>query len=191
MKNHRFGQAEIWTENAIRKMRQNLNSSQQKLIFEISLYTGERLGAIVQLNVADVYAPQGEPLPKITFSASTRKASKHGSAQTRQVKIHADLHEALLRYYPPSTGYLFPSESKSGHITYDSVYQYWAKIFKNHNLAGYSTHSSRRWVINQLRKNGVKLLTIAETMGMDIQTVRHYCDNDPEACENAIATLKV
>lgn len=192
MKNNRRGQSKIWSTNAIKKMRANLKSPMQRLIFEISLYTGERIGAIVCLKVRDVFDCDGRPLDFITFSGSTRKSSKHGIAKTRQVLIHPDLKEFLQMYSPnPDLYYLFPTESHNNHISTQAVDKYWRKIFQDNGLMGYSTHSSRRWVINQLRKNGVALLTIAETMGMTISTVRHYCDLDPEDCSRAIATLTV
>ena len=172
-------------------MRSKLNSPAQKLIFEISLYTGERIGAIVQLKVSDVYGSDRTPQKFITFRAVTRKGSKHGRAKTRQVVIHDHLREILQNYNHPTFGYLFPSNSVTGYITRRAVDTYWRKILENAGLNGFSTHSSRRWVINQLRKNGVEVMTIAETMGMNINTVRHYCDNDPEACTQAIKTLSV
>lgn len=193
MKNNRRGQAKIWTRQAIKKMRASLKSPAQRIIFEISLYTGERMGAIVALKVRDVFDCNGRPLEFITFSGGTRKSSKHGMAKTRQVAIHPDLKEFLLIYSPdPDLYYLFPSSrSQSNHITRRAVDDYWRKIFIAEGLQGYSTHSSRRWIINQLRKNSVALLTIAETMGMNVNTVRHYCDLDPEDCHRAIATLSV
>ncbi|HEY9767373.1 MAG TPA: hypothetical protein V6C71_02555 [Coleofasciculaceae cyanobacterium] len=39
-----------------------LNTLQQRLIFEILLWTGERMGAIVQLKVGDVYDKNGKVL---------------------------------------------------------------------------------------------------------------------------------
>lgn len=193
MKNNRKGKAKVWSKTAIKKMRQHLKSPAQRLIFEISLYTGERVGAIVSLKISHVYNLQGKPLSHITFAGSSRKSSKHGAASTRSVLIHPELREALNHYpLPKDSIYLFPSSwSNQHHISTRAVDDYWRKIFAECGLEGYSTHSSRRWVINQLRKNGVALLTIAETMGMNIQTVKHYCDVDPEDCCRAIATLSV
>ena len=56
----------------IKKLRSRLTSPQQKLIFEISLCTGERMGTIVQLKVFDVYDHQGKVLNTITFGKTTR-----------------------------------------------------------------------------------------------------------------------
>jgi integrase/recombinase XerD len=189
MKNSRKGQAAIWDSNVIRKMRSRLKIPQQRLIFEISLYTGERIGAICQLRVSDIYALDGRVLDTITFAGITRKGSKHGSAATRQVPIHPDLLHHLERYQHKSNGYLFPSRGKSGHITSRAVDKYWRSILTEYGFSGYSTHSSRRWVINSLRKAGISIVTIGETMGMAVSTVRHYLDKDPADVSRAIATL--
>jgi integrase/recombinase XerD len=226
MKNGRKGQAAIWDSNVIRKMRSRLKSPQQRLIFEISLFTGERVGAICQLKISDIYAKNGSVLDTITFAGRTRKGSKHGSANTRQVPIHPDLLHHLERYQPvgfsvtkglpacsfpgqllgknllsqnvtaPKTrrtpdngGYLFPSNSTKGHITSRAVDKYWRKILLDQGFTGFSTHSSRRWVINSLKKAGISIVTIGETMGMNIATVRHYLDSDPAEVSRAIATL--
>jgi integrase/recombinase XerD len=190
-KNNRRGQAAIWTPQVIKQMRHHLKSPQQRLIFEISLYTGERMGAITQLKVRDVFDQNGKLLGTITFAGSCRKSTKHGVAATRQVAVHPDLAYHLEKYGAPNNGYLFPTKSSSGHISYDAVDRYWRKIFNDLGISGYSTHSSRRWVINSMRKAGVAIVTIAEAMGMNINTVRHYLDHDPADCARAIATLTV
>lgn len=192
MKNNGKGQAAIWTPQIIRKMRSRLISPVQRLIFEISLFTGERMGAIVQLKKSDVYDRQDKVLEFITFASSTRKSTKHGLAATRQVAVHPDLKFYLEAYTAAAAfGYLFPSNSNSGHISLRAVDKYWRAIFNELGLTGFSTHSSRRWVINSLRGSGIEIVTIAEAMGMNIQTVRHYLDNDPIECRRAIATLSV
>lgn len=191
MKNCRSGKAECWTPNVIRKMRSRLFAPHQRLIFEISLFTGERMSAITQLMVSDVYDKSGKVLETLTFSRKSRKGTKHGMAATRQVAIHPDLKLFLSQYTPPKEGYLFPSSGKEGHITYSGVEKYWRSIFDHYGLIGFSTHSSRRWVINELRKSGIAVVTIAETMGVNIATVRLYLDNNPIECKKAIATLTV
>jgi integrase/recombinase XerD len=193
MKNNRKGKANCWTKNVIKKLRLRLaDNPQQRLIFEISLFTGERMGAIVQLEVSDVYDKNGKVLETITFGSATRKASKHGRAQTRQIFIHDDLKEHLKIYTPPQAGYLFPSlRSACGHITTRAVDKLWRSILAEYGYQGYSTHSSRRWVINSLRQAGIEIVNIAEAMGINIATVRRYLDDDPVACRSAISTLSV
>lgn len=149
------------------------------------------MGAITQLRVSDLYAENGRVLDTITFDANSRKSTKHGLAATRQVAIHPELRYHLERYSPPATGFLFPTNSKSGHIERRAVDKYWRKILTDLGVSGFSTHSSRRWVINSLRKAGIEIVTIGEAMGMNINTVRHYLDQDPKEAARAIATLSV
>lgn len=189
---NRTGKAAIWTKPVIRLMRSRLKSPRQRLIFEISLFTGERIGAIVQLKVSDVFDSAGKVRDSITFAGTTRKSSKHGRANTRQIFIHHVLRHALEQYSVPASCYLFPSDrSSAGYITARSVDDYWRKILSEYGYSGFSTHSSRRWVINQLRTSGIGIVTIAETMAIDIATVRKYLDEDPIACKRAIATLSI
>jgi integrase/recombinase XerD len=135
------------------------------------------------------YDVKGKVLECITFARGTRKASKHGLAATRQIFIHNDLRLHLEQYDTPLEGYLFPSDSTCGHITHRAVDDYWRKILSKHGIKGFSTHSSRRWVINELRKQGTEISIIAETMAISIATVRAYLDQDPASCKRAIATL--
>lgn len=191
-KNNRQGKAAIWTKPVIKKMRRELKLAHQRLIFEISLYTGERMGAIVQLQVSDVYDSHGKVLEMITFGSKTRKSSKHGVASTRQIYMHPELKVHLENYEPPSQGYLFPASFDTAkHLTTRAVDDCWRKILNGAGYYGYSTHSSRRWLINQLRSNGIEIVTIAETMAINVATVRKYLDEDPAACKRAIATLTV
>ena len=192
-KNNRFGKAKIWSKPIIKLLRSNLNTSAQRLIFEVSLFTGERMGAIVQLKKSDVYDLKGKVRETITFESNSRKSSRHGLAVTRQIYLHPCLKVHLENYIcSTDSDYLFPSPRDANrHITARAVDDYWRKVLTTHGYYGYSTHSSRRWVINQLRKTGIEIVTIAEAMAIDIATVRKYLDEDPVACKNAIATLTV
>ncbi|MEO1673508.1 MAG: site-specific integrase [Cyanobacteria bacterium J06631_2] len=190
-KNNRHGQAACWTESVIKKLRSLLASPKQRLIFEISLWTGERMGAITQLRVEDVYDDKGRVRKYLTYRGETRKSNRWGAAKDRIVLIHDDLRVFLEQYDRPSFGFLFPGSGKNGHITRRGVDGYWRRRLKDMGFQGFSTHSSRRWVINKLARQNVQVRVIAETMGITVATVYHYLDRDPEACESAIANLKI
>lgn len=123
-----------------------LNTLQQRLIFEILLWTSERMGAIVQLKVSDFSDKNGKVLEVITFGSSTRQSSKHGLAATRQIYIHPELRDHLTGYSHSCDGFSFPSNRTTKHITARAVDDYWRKILTEYGYRGYSTHSSRRWV---------------------------------------------
>ncbi len=190
-KNNRQGKAKIWDDRAIKKMRQHLPNNWHRLIFEIGLHTGERIGAIVQLKVSDVYDAEGNVLETITFAGSTRKASVHGQAATRQIFIHDELKYYLENYNSPSQGYLFPSGSESGHITRRAVDKYWRGIFKICGLVGYSTHSSRHYIINKLDDARIGITTIADALCIDPATVRNYLRYKGGRAQKAIASIKI
>lgn len=198
MKNNRCGKAAIFKNRDIEKIRKAF-SGHHRCIFEIALYTGERMGAIVQLKVSDVYADpvNGVLHNVITFAASTRKKSPDGIAHTRQVPIHPDLRDFLVVYKPPQEEYLFPSNSNthgaSTHISRQSVDKYWRSAFVKLNLdrRGFSTHSTRRWLITQLARNGVDIKTIQQITGhKSVNVLMGYIEADPKRIENALGTIR-
>jgi integrase/recombinase XerD len=191
-KNNRLGKASIWDEAAIKKMRSLLPKNHHRAIFEVGLYTGERIGAIVQLRYSDVYDARGAVLETITYAGATRKSSRHGQAQTRQIFIHRDLKLFLEHYDHPLQGYLFPSPTKCDrHISARAVDKLWRKIFAETGLSGYSTHSSRHWLINRLRSNGIDTSTIADALAIDVGTVRNYLRYDANRTMNAINSITI
>lgn len=189
---NRKGQAAIWTKPVIDLMRRELNTPQQRLIFEVSLWTGERMGAITRLKVEDCYDSRGRVRDFITFGGNTRKASKHGLAATRQIAIHDVLKVALRNYSPPASGYLFPSpRAKCGHITARAVDSYWRRILYSHGYYGFSTHSSRRWIINRMFGLGIRIKVIAKALAITTATVERYLDMDTVDADRAIASVSV
>ena len=189
---NRKGKAAIWTKPVISLMRRELKTPQHRLIFEVSLWTGERMGAITQLRVEDCYDERGRVRDRITFGGGTRKSSKHGAADTRQIVMHDILRAALRNYQPPQSGYLFPSElAVSGHITARAVDDYWRRILEGHGYYGFSTHSSRRWIINKLFALGVRIKIIAKALAITTNTVERYLDSNLIDADKAIASLSV
>ena len=202
MKKNRNGKAAIFSADDIKKIRRAFNIPHHRCIFEIALFTGERMGAIVQLTVDDVYRDPVNSIPHdlINFAARTRKARPGGARQTRQVPIHPDLKSFLESYKPETQGYLFPGRgdkanlSMAHHITYDSVYQYWQQKFSDLGLdhRGFSTHSSRRWLITNLVRNGTDLKTVQTITGhKNVDVLLGYVGVDSQVCRNALAAVTV
>ena len=203
MKRNRCGKAAIFTNRDIEKIRKAFTIPYHRCIFEIALYTGERMGAICQLNVADVYADPvlRTPYNLITFAASTRKKRPDGSTETRQVPLHPDLKDFLKAYIPPLKGYLFPSNCNknktdiafSKHITRRAIDKYWRGQFIKLNLdrKGFSTHSCRRWLITQLAHNGIDVKTIQQITGhKSINVLLEYIEADEKRISNALGTIR-
>ena len=86
MKNKGYGKAAIFNSRDVEKIRKAFTVPHHRCIFEIALYTGERMGAIVQLKVSDVYASPIKRTvhPVITFASNTRKKRPDGSANSYQ-----------------------------------------------------------------------------------------------------------
>ena len=202
MKKNRNGKAAIFSTDDIKKIRRAFNIPHHRCIFEIALFTGERMGAITQLLVSDVYSDARNSIPHdlITFQGRTRKARPDGTRETRQVPVHPDLKSFLHSYKPALEGFLFPGRvtkanlSTSQHITYDSVYQYWANKFSDLGIdhRGYSTHSSRRWLITELVHNGTDLKTVQTITGhKNVNVLLGYVGADSQVCRNALAAVTV
>ncbi|MDJ0737669.1 MAG: hypothetical protein QNJ47_27040 [Nostocaceae cyanobacterium] len=77
MKVNRNGQTAILTDADYAKIRRQFRSDKYRLLFDLAWYTGERWGALIQLEVEDVYQSNGEPREEITFKARTRKAAQN------------------------------------------------------------------------------------------------------------------
>lgn len=193
MKKNRSGKASIFNSIDIKKLRKAFSVPHHRAILEIALHTGERMGAIVQLKIDDVYLTPKKVHPEITFRAITRKARPDGARETRQITIHPDLREFLINYdLPKNSSWLFPGRTEDKHITYDSVYQYWCNKFLETGLdkRGFSTHSSRRWFITSLVRNGTDPKTIQTITGhKSMNVLMGYAESDPITIKNAIANI--
>ena len=195
-KNNRSGQAALLSESDISKIRRELVNKEHRLFWDVARYTGERWGAICQLQVFDVYSDpyKSKPHLDITFRAATRKAAPDGSRQTRQVPVHPSLKEILEAYKSPlDTIWLFPSKSRPGqHISFQAADDFFRKALEKAGLnhKGLSTHSTRRTFITNLYRKGVDLVTLQKITGhRDIKVLRQYIEVSPERVRAAISQL--
>lgn len=185
MKNKGHGKAEILENIEFEKIYNSFTSNHYKLIWQILRYTGERISAVLQLKVSDVYLNPVNSVPhqEITFRASTRKASPDGSRKTRQVAVCRALAFELDSYYPPSHGYLFPSGRTGVHPiarqTYDEAFRK-ALVKCGLNRRGFSLHSPRRTLITKLSQAGYPLPVIKKLTGhKSIQVLQEYVEVSP------------
>lgn len=194
MKNNRFGQSAIITTDDYIKLRKHQKNKKHKLILDIAWFTGERWGAIVQLQKSDCYLENGIVKPVITFRASTRKASTDGTRTTRQVPVHYSLKEHLSAY-PASviSEWMFPRmHHPSQHICLRTADYFFRDAVERAGLGnrGISTHSTRRSMITRLYNNGVDLMTIKKVTGhKDIKTLMRYIEHNDERTIGAIQSL--
>jgi integrase/recombinase XerD len=194
-KNNRFGQAKVLTDSELSRIRKQLKSPRDRLLFDILKYTGERIGAVVQLKQWDIFSPKGQLLDDITFRPETRKAS-NGKRETRQVTVHPALAESLAAY-PLHKGnpWLFPSCVKKpdeAHITVQGFDYLLRVAIDKAGLAGkgISSHSFRRTVITKLDEQGVSPRVIQAVTGhRSLASVQRYIDASPERIRAAVNLL--
>jgi integrase/recombinase XerD len=194
-KNNRSGQSKILTDSEFSRIRKQLKSDKDRLLFDLLRYTGERLGAVIQLKQWDCYTVKGEVLEEITFRRSTRKATATGKRFVRQIAIHASLHETLDAYPRyPGNPWLFPSGVKAndGHITIQGADYVLRTAVDRAGLGGkgISSHSFRRTLITRLDEAGVSIKTIQAVTGhRSLASVQRYVDVSDERIRQAISLL--
>jgi integrase/recombinase XerD len=187
MKIDRHGKATPLKFDEYRKLREGFLENAHRLILDIGYYTGERWGAILRLHVEDVYA---DPLirkihPDITFRKETRKDNT-----TRQCPIASALAIRLQIYQPPTTGYLFTSPYKAdNHLSDRAADAAFRRAIDRvgFNGLGYSTHSTRRGLINRLHDAGTSIKVIQSITGhKSLSVLSGYIDVSDAQRRNAI-----
>ena len=165
MKIDGHGKAEPINEIVYKKIRRCFKQSDHQLIFDLAYYTGERWGAILRLQVQDIYRDltRRQLHECVTYRANTRK-----DGETRQVPIHPQLRLHLKAYEPPQFGYLFPSpEIPSQPLGFRAADRALRRALERGGLdkLGYSTHSTRRGFITQLHDKGMSVKVIQSVIG--------------------------
>lgn len=193
MKNSRSGQAATLTDTEYSRLRRNIRTAKYKILLDLAWYTGERWGALVQLQVNDVYNADGSPRTIITFRAGTRKKRPDGSADTRQIPTHPNLFEALQSYkFDKTSIWLFPNRDNSDHVGWRNCYEILMRAVDRSGLAskGISTHSTRRSFITKLHKQGTATATIKKITGhRDYKALDRYIDISADEVKGAIFAL--
>ena len=194
MKINRHGQSKVLTPREYSKIRKQLRTEWQKLLFEILWYTGERVGAVVQLEWRYVYEKPSKPRDVILFTARTRKASAGKSASTRVVPVHENLMTSLSAYSLPwsDTKWMFPGRDSEVHVWRQTVDAALRTACDRAGLGGQgiSTHSFRRTLITRLSDKGVSARTIQQVTGhASLNSVQNYIDCDERKIKEAIDLL--
>lgn len=193
MKNNRHGKAAVLKPQEYVKIRKAIKSEKYKLLLDIAWYTGERWGAILQLEISDIYDESGKVRDFITFKAETRKASPNGTRKTRQVPTHDTL-SAVLTNYKVSTQSKFLFPNRTGNKPMDLRYadKILRKAVETVGLSskGISTHSSRRSFITQLWEKGADLKTIKNITGhKSFEVLEGYIQDNPQRTRAVINLL--
>ncbi|NEP59290.1 MAG: phage integrase family protein [Symploca sp. SIO2G7] len=156
------------------------------MMLTIALCTGERWGAIRQLEVTDCYDKLGKPREGILFRKSTRK----GKEDSNVCPVNNTLREALANYEPVGQ-YMFPG-LKEAPISREAVSAFFKRALIKLGIhhKGYAPHGTRRYVVTKLYNNGVPVPTIQKITGhRNLENVRYYLRPSDELIRDALALL--
>jgi integrase/recombinase XerD len=189
-KQNRSGKASVFTDSEYRRFREQVRNRTHRLIFDTAWWTGERMGAIVQLTVENVYAcaERQEPREYIVYPANTRKDKK-----TREVMVHPTLEMELRVFCPPLDGFLFrrmrnPEQNLNMADIDALMRQYLKKLCWEER--GFSTHSFRRSFATRLHANGTDAVLIQQLMGhASLANTMRYVETDPKRVNQALLSL--
>ena len=191
-KNNRKGKAAVISDSEFVKIKRQVRTDKYKLLMDLAWYTGERWGALVQLKTEDVYDHNGLPRDILIFPAMVRKHRPDGTADTVEIPVHESLKESLKGFEPDSSGWLFPSRCGTKPITWRNAYDILQRATEKAGMTtkGISTHSTRRSLVNRLRKNSVDKDVIRKITGhRDNKGLDPYIDVELDEVKSAIATL--
>ena len=191
---NRNGRASILTGSDFSKLSKQLNSDRDRLLFNILRYTGERIGAVIQLEWRDCYERPGQSRTIILFKSKTRKSAPGSRGEPREVPVHEELRQSLRLYQLDwqNTRWLFPSPDPEKHITRQAVDKLLRRAVEKAGLGhkGISTHSFRRTLITDLAHKGVDVRTIQAVTGhKDLSSVQRYIEADEQTIRRAIELL--
>jgi len=189
MKVDRHGKAKILSQAEIQLLfSQGFQTSRDRALFGICLFTACRLREACTLYTIDAYEPTGKVRPVLII----RKANTKGKLATRTIPIIDDL-RTLLANYHPSTGqpYLFPGRF-NGYLDPDSADKALRKAMKRVGLIGVSSHSFRRTALTQMSNNGTPLRVIQEVSGhRNLEQLQTYIEVRDEQVLGAVTGLSM
>jgi integrase/recombinase XerD len=193
MKIERHGQAKILAQQEIELLfSKGLQTSRDRTLFGVCLYTACRIAEACSLEVIDIYTARGTVRPTINF----RKGNTKGQLQTRTIPIIEDL-RSLLTSWRSHAGqtYLFPGRHPNHHWKHlhtNSADRILREAFERTGIEGASTHSFRRTALTQMSNAGIPLRIIQEISGhSNLEQLQRYLEVKPDQVKGAIASLSM
>jgi len=146
-----------------------------RAIAQVCYFTAGRIGEVVALRAEHITNN------RITFPGANTK-----TGETRSVVISDPLREVLDRV-KPSTGYLFPSGSKAGHITARAVEKWVKDAAELLGYSGVSLHSFRRSRLTHLHEKGWGLHELSKVSGhQSLAQLQKYLGVDQAAVDEKL-----
>jgi integrase/recombinase XerD len=189
MKVDRHGKAKILSQTEIQLLfSQGFQTSRDRALFGICLFTACRIREACTLRTADAYDAQGRVLPKLII----RKGNTKGKLATRTIPIIDDLRILLTNYHPGwKEVYLFPGRFGS-HLDPDSADKILRKAIKRVGFIGVSSHSFRRTALTMMSDNGTPLRVIQEVSGhRNLEQLQAYIEVRDEQVLGAVTGLSM
>ena len=183
------GQAKILSPKEIEAVSKLLESSRDKTIFALGIYTGLRISEIISLKQDQVFTANG-----VKYTLVVHRLKKKNTVYS-EIPIVPKLRQLLLEYRKEleySSKWLFPSsESAAGHLTRVCAHNVLAGVFKTLKLEGAKTHSMRRTMLTTLSRAGVPLRTVQDISGhSNLAQLQAYLEVHPEDKHKALGLLK-
>jgi integrase/recombinase XerD len=189
MKVDRHGKAKILSQAEIQLLfNQGFQTSRDRALFGICLFTACRIREACTLRTADAYDAQERVLPKLII----RKGNTKGKLATRTIPIIDDLRILLTNYHPGGKEiYLFPGRFGS-HLDPDSADKILRKAIKRVGFIGVSSHSFRRTALTMMSDNGTPLRVIQEVSGhRNLEQLQAYIEVRDEQVLGAVTGLSM
>lgn len=178
-KSNRSGQAAVLTPVMLQQLWDELDQP-YRLATQICYFTAARCGEVVSLERSDLH-PE-----RIIYQARKTKTKT-----TREAPVTPQLAEALNAVTLPTQGFIFPSGSRTGHITVRAVDKHLRRAAELIGVGGVSTHSFRRSQATHLHQAGVPLRAIQRITGhATLAALERYLDvGSAEAYQSQVAVM--
>jgi integrase/recombinase XerD len=182
------GQAKVLSSEDIQAIFKLLDSTRDKLIFALGVYTGMRISEIMSLRQDQVFTENG-----VKYQISVCRLKKKNTVYS-DIPINPKLRQSLQNYRNEvkESPWLFPSdESESGHLSRKRAHAILAHAFRTLKLDGAKTHSMRRTLLTTLSRAGVPLRTVQEISGhSNLSELQAYLEVDPEDKHRALSLVR-
>jgi integrase/recombinase XerD len=183
------GQAKILTFKEIDAVFKILETSRDRALFGLGVYTGMRIGEIIRMQQDQAFTADGG----VRYQLTVKRLKKRGTVYS-DIPVHSKLRQLLKDYRQDvrDSHWLFPSsESITGHLSRARAHEILAGAFSMLKLDGASTHSMRRSCLTYMSRAGTPLRTIQEISGhSNLGQLQAYLQGDPEDKHRAINLLR-
>jgi len=182
------GQAKVLSPQDIQSIFKLLDSSRDRAIFALGVYTGMRISEIMSLRQDQVFTASG-----VKYQITVCRLKKKNTVYS-DIPITPKLRQVLTSYAREmlESEWLFPSsESVTGHLSRKRAHMILAGAFKKLRLDGAKTHSMRRTLLTTLSRAGVPLRTVQEISGhSNLSELQAYLEVDPEDKHKALQSVR-